>query len=156
MGCHIHLSCLLNSEDDYEVNLLDDDNENHKFTFKGTQVPIKILMLAKKLNRINNAILQKVKIEMPEIAEQFEQHYYRRYARKFNVKPTRIRSSSINMTLAGFEHIEFRSFHLLGIDTWEKFHKIFGLVAEVLYDQFNMEFNRKKPFIDSMGKGIKI
>ena len=107
-GCHIHIS-------------LKDDNK-HSFPLKDVKMSEYILF--------NKLLMGKVTEKLPHVGAHFCGRFYREHARKRNQQ--KARNSSWNFETAENNHVEFRSFHLMGVETWEDLYTMFDIVFNEL------------------------
>lgn len=147
-GAHLHISFLRkNSSKKKPYSVV---YKSKPFAFDATPFYILNVGTIHFLNEITNSIFKRVKKELPEVYPKFRERFFRDYAKKnrdFN--PHSARNSCWNLTLNNKEQIEFRSFNLSGVETWDQLFKMY----EILFDEFKRVFQKElsgtKKFVET-------
>lgn len=85
------------------------------------------------LKKLRNAVMTRVQKELPQVYETFKEQYYRNYAQsvdKYNEIINKAeRSLEFNLTDIR-KGIEWRSFNLVGVKTWEELERMLKIASE--------------------------
>ena len=122
MGCHIHFSVFVELEgsEDYTTVVF----KNKKYMVKGVPYDFKTKVLPTELKYISDLILSRVKHKLPRVYNKFNKQFYRNYAQVVDFHKMNNRAISWNFQPSEFNHIEFRSFNLNGVSTYEQLEQL--------------------------------
>lgn len=134
-GAHIHLS-IVNQKKGIKsrYTIVDRDKIFELNNSKGVWLKA---INDKTLYAINRAIIRRVKKELPQVYSKFRRRFYRDYALQQIDRTGRNRYCTWNFDTDGSDHIEFRSFHLYGITTWDEFFKMYQIAFETIEEKFS-------------------
>lgn len=127
-GAHIHLSVVNHKKGISSVYKIID--RKRTFSMNNSKGIFLKMIKPRTLFKVNKMILERVKREMPGVYGDFKSRFYRDYAKK-EIRPSD-RYSCWNFSTNGYDHLEFRSFHLFGIRTWDDFMKIYEIAFDVI------------------------
>ncbi len=135
-GCHIHFSILKRKQN--QEYIIKDRNQEMKFRAMRPFL-LKGLVTLELLKSINERIQQKVTYQLPHLSKKFNDYFYREYAQEMQTleQGERTRYSSYNLGVKGDEHIEFRSFHLRGVEKWSDMKKLIKIALTTIYEMID-------------------
>lgn len=154
-GAHIHLSLI-----DKELNPLRSPPQvgilfrNKVIPFEGKKIPIRSVSTFDFLKPFTDRLKEKVEEKLPSIYPQWQMDLYREFARPiethsdidiFGGGTHHSRRMEWNLT-EDEEQMEYRSFHLRGVRSWDDFYKIWSCVFGLIEKTFKGEFRKAKPF----------
>jgi len=139
-GAHIHLSVLKPSKEKTLIQFKD------KFiAFDGKLVPINSLANYGFLGNFTEKLKAKVMQDLPSIYPSWSISLYRGAASRITpVMNYRERYLEWNLTGQG-ECLEYRSFHLRGIETWKDFYKIWDDLFSLINTHIKEELSKTRP-----------
>lgn len=139
-GSHVH----------YSLYRITDTPKTKRFYTRGMfskfehaePLPFKAIAQPRFYIDLNNKVIEKVKQHAPKCFNKFKRGFYREYAREISEHQTThnisaIRTMSHNLSVDGFEHVEFRSFNLRGVQTWSDLFNMFDALISAFYEHFN-------------------
>ena len=118
------------------------------FAFNGKFARITPNVNFKVLKQIRDEIWNEITESYPTGCASWKRQYNRGYARQQTEDLNRgSRSSEFNLTV-NQNVIEFRSFNLNGVSTWEKMEDFYSIALGVIQDVFKKELRKAECFIE--------
>lgn len=146
MGAHIHFSFLKKPTNVNEKEKIFFRNE--LISLNGKFLPIRDIVTLKILKLITNNLKERLQKVLPKVSYKlWEQHLFRHYSEEIKtlLDAYQRRESEFNLTQNNLR-IEYRSFNLYKISTWERFFEAYSDVFEILQKVFKDEFRKEFPF----------
>ncbi len=144
MGAHVHITPLfVKNKNKIDVNY----KRNHQDYNRRKKIIFSEIMNDDFAKRFRTLLRKKVKpILGPDYAK-WSRHLNRSYAKVRPISECKSqRRSEWNFSSSSKNRLEYRSFNLLGVDTWEKFNLMYKAFFEALQEVFDDELDYNKPF----------
>ncbi|MBD3248461.1 hypothetical protein GF336_00260 [Candidatus Woesearchaeota archaeon] len=137
-GAHIHVGIYKDSKKRIQIS----DNRGFLKRIYGKEIKLSKVINLRLLKDINHLIIKRVKTELPHIYNSWISQFYRNYAKELDFPLQR----DMSWNLKDYDRLEFRSFNLMGVKTWNDLEKIYEIAIDTIYSKMKEVITRSSPF----------
>lgn len=145
-GTHIHITPLIKNDKE----ILDIDYSGRMYHFRGRHIALRKMIDIKTIEEFRNKLWENIKKELPEIYKHFIAQYNRRYAQITERVDYNNRYNEFNLSCMHNYHLEFRSFNLNGVQTWEELYKMFEILTKTIKEVLGKKLKKKECLKDKI------